>query len=345
MVAENGDFRDTAINSDRQLWSVAGNLAMIYRVFYGMNLESDKLSFAPVVPEQYQGNKILSNFKYRDAVLDITLNGFGNQINSFKVNGKEQSQHFVNSNIKGRHKIEITLNSQIKDQGKINAKANHFTLKTPRVSLNKNSIIIENYNPSANYQLIANGEVIDKSIESKFTINLPKIYTEYQVAALDSLGYQSFLSKPLIYIPQGHEQILQIEKFAKLSTLPYEGYNGKGFIELTKTKNTDVKIPVTINKDGLYAISFRYSNGSGPYNTDNKCAIRSLIVDNNNEGAIIMSQLGKDEWSSWSESNSQQVRLKKGKHLLQLKFLPHNENMNVDVNRALVDQVKITKLD
>ncbi|NHZ84902.1 MAG: glycogen debranching protein, partial [Planctomycetia bacterium] len=47
MVAETGDYMGTEINSDRQLWSVAGNLAIIYRIFFGMEFQSDGLYFQP----------------------------------------------------------------------------------------------------------------------------------------------------------------------------------------------------------------------------------------------------------------------------------------------------------
>ena len=53
MVADNGDFRDTEVNSNRQLWSVAGYLSSVYRVFAGMQFELDGLHFTP------RGNEIM----------------------------------------------------------------------------------------------------------------------------------------------------------------------------------------------------------------------------------------------------------------------------------------------
>ena len=45
MVAETGDFLGTEINSHRMLWSMAGNLAMVHRVFMGMEFKNDGLYF------------------------------------------------------------------------------------------------------------------------------------------------------------------------------------------------------------------------------------------------------------------------------------------------------------
>ena len=49
-VADTGDSEGTQINSPRQLWSVAGNLAMTYRVLFGMSFDVEGLRLAPVIP-------------------------------------------------------------------------------------------------------------------------------------------------------------------------------------------------------------------------------------------------------------------------------------------------------
>ena len=78
MVADNGDFM-TALNSDRQLWSVAGNLGHIYKIFFGMNFKPDgKLYFNPAIPNSYECNMELSNLKIRNKELTIRINGYGN---------------------------------------------------------------------------------------------------------------------------------------------------------------------------------------------------------------------------------------------------------------------------
>ena len=59
MVAESGDFLGTEINSDRMLWSMAGNLSIVHRIFMGMSFKTDGLHFNPVVPEVYKGKKNL----------------------------------------------------------------------------------------------------------------------------------------------------------------------------------------------------------------------------------------------------------------------------------------------
>ncbi|MGH2647891.1 MAG: hypothetical protein ACRDE8_10005, partial [Ginsengibacter sp.] len=171
-----------------------------------------------------------------------------------------------------------------------------------------------------------------------------KGYSEYQVIAIDDKGYQSFANEPIVFIPKKDESIYETENFAAESSLRYKGFSGKGFIEISKLKNTQFSIPVIIKKDGMYAIDFRYANGNGPTNTENKCAIRTLIIDGKKSGTFIFPQRGVDEWSNWGFSNPVHVYLKKGKHIILLSFETYDENMNVNINQAMLDYLQITKI-
>ncbi|HEX8905587.1 MAG TPA: hypothetical protein VF771_12125, partial [Longimicrobiaceae bacterium] len=82
MVAQTGHFDGTVLNSDRQLWSVAGNLATQYRVLFGIRFRPDRLLFAPTVPPAYAGERTLSNLHYRGAVLTVTVRGSGDGVAS-----------------------------------------------------------------------------------------------------------------------------------------------------------------------------------------------------------------------------------------------------------------------
>ena len=44
-------------------------------------------------------------------------------------------------------------------------------------------------------------------------------------------------------------------------------------------------------------------------------------------------------------TNGRRVHLAKGQHLISLEFRPEDENMNISINHALVDYVRLTKLD
>ncbi|MEZ4685477.1 MAG: hypothetical protein R3B47_05270 [Bacteroidia bacterium] len=122
-------------------------------------------------------------------------------------------------------------------------------------------------------------------------------FSSYLITAVDAKGYEGFACEPVVFAK--NTQLIEIEDITAKSALPYSNYSGNGFVEISLDKNREISFSVTVEDDGEYLIDFRYANGSGPWNTDNKCAIRSLTVNGNYEGVIVLPQRGKDEWSDW----------------------------------------------
>ena len=103
-VADTGSPVGTAVNSDRQLWSVAGSLSMVYRIFFGMEFATDGLHLHPVIPESLAGTRSLTNFHYRQAVLSLTVNGHGNQVRRITIDGRPAP--IIPSTLSGSHTVE-----------------------------------------------------------------------------------------------------------------------------------------------------------------------------------------------------------------------------------------------
>ena len=87
----------------------------------------------------------------------------------------------------------------------------------------------------------------------------------------------------------------------------------------------------------------RYANGNGPVNTENKAAIRTLVVDGLKAGTIVMPTRGVGNWNDWGMSNGVTVQLTPGQHEISLEYLPEDENMNITTNHALLDRVVVTR--
>lgn len=109
-------------------------------------------------------------------------------------------------------------------------------------------------------------------------------------------------------------------------------------------KNTNISIPIIIPKSGNYLVDLSYSNGTGPWNTDNNCAIRSLYVNGIYKGVLVLPQRGTNEWSDWGFSNSYEVQFQKGKNEILIKFEKWNINMDGVINDAMIDFIRIIKL-
>ena len=120
------------------------------------------------------------------------------------------------------------------------------------------------------------------------------------------------------------------------------GFTGSGFVEVDR-KSAPVEVEIEIPEAGTYSISLRYANGNGPVNTENKAAVRSLTLDGNKAGTLVMPHRGVANWNDWGQSNSIVLPLEKGKHKLGIVYLPEDENMNINTNHALIDAISVKK--
>jgi hypothetical protein len=338
-VADNGDFAGTQINSSNMLWSLAGNLSIVHKVLFGIRMNEDGLGFQPFVPEVLKGKRTLDNFKYRKAVLDIEMEGYGNQISQFLVDGKTSAPK-IPTNMEGRHHVKIVLKNTRSKPSTINKLSNYTSLPVPEVTYSNKKLQWPHESKARLYKIIKNGKPETTVTSSSYSVKEGP-FAEYQVIAVDNKGFESFASQPIPVVDKKYSLTYEVENVTTKSDLPLSGYSGTGFVEVSKTKNTELNIPLTIVADGVYLVDFKYANGNGPTNTENKCAIRTLLADGKKVGTSLFPQRGKDVWSDWGWSNAVPVFLEKGKHTITLAFKPWNENMNMEINQAMIDLMRV----
>jgi hypothetical protein len=309
----------------------------------GMQFEADGIRFHPVVPKTYGGTKTLTNFKYRNAVLNITVKGYGNTIQSILADGKPLPDAFLAATATGTHSIEIQLADNDFSQQPIHLVPNLFTLPAPQTRRAGNRLLWNALEGALEYRIYKNGQYLEKSAITRY--DLKDISTQlatYSVSAVDRNGNESFLSEPMVVIAESAPKIVEMESFAQGTMFPYTNFSGDGYVEISKEKNRSIECKITVEEAGNYFLSLRYSNGSGPWNTDNKCAIRSLTVNGAYSGVLVFPQRGKDEWSDWGFSNSRAVSLRKGENTVTLTFEDWNNNMNGAANTAMLDYWLVT---
>jgi len=342
-VATNGDFAGTVINSSNMLWSLSGSLALVHKVLFGIEFAADHLQFHPFVPAALKGARSLTNFRYQEAVLDIELEGYGDTVQSFQLDGKA-AKPVIPATLKGKHTVRIVLNNHFSRKNSINRVEPSTTLNNPSLSLSGNLLSWDAVTDATQYVVLRNGKKLAKTTKTSWKIS-PASFSSYQVIAMDAKGVGSFASEPLVVAGKEATDIYEAEHVAEAASQPYKGFSGKGFVEISRSKNTTITIPVSVSRAGIYAIDFRYANGNGPINTENKCAIRTLRVDQNVAGTVVLPQRGTGEWSNWGFSNAVEQKLTAGKHVLTLTFEPANENMNGEINQAMVDYVRLTRIN
>ncbi|GAA3939325.1 MGH1-like glycoside hydrolase domain-containing protein [Hymenobacter algoricola] len=343
-VASNGDFAGTQVNSSNMLWSLSGTLGLVYKGLFGLDFQADRLTFRPFVPRALQGRRQLTNFRYRGAVLSIEMSGYGT-IRSLTLDGQALPTATVPATLTGAHTIRIELTNEAPAAAAQNKVAHHVAPMTPAVRYAAGRLSWPAVEGAKAYQVLRNGQFAARTTETSYAVPAPTAYSEYQVLAVDTQGCEGFASEPLPVGADKFRRTYELETAAAKSGKPYQGYTGQGFVEISKTGNRSVSIKIQVPAAGLYALDFRYANGNGPINTSNKCAIRTLRRGPEVLGTVVLPQRGVDEWSDWGFTNPVLARLEKGPQTLQLTFEAANENMNGEVNQAMLDHLRVTRME
>lgn len=341
---DNGDIA-TELNSSNMLWCLSGNIALTHKILFGMEFESDGLAFRPFVPEALAGDLRLDNFRYRGAVLNISVKGYGAGIKSFSVNGKEQKPFITPGQAKGTLDIDIVMDDIPVAPMRVNNVANAESPVTPIAAAIDGELTWQPIEYIDHYIVVRDGERIADVTTTTFPMDVPG---EYQVIGVAGNGIESFASQPVSNRPSvrfdfpGETTVMESSEIGYAPVRKISGYRGEGFVETDHARGR-VSVPVEVDEEGVYFISFRYANGNGPVNTENRCGTRTLFVDDVEQGLVVMPQRGVGNWSDWGMTNSVPVRLTPGRHMVALELLPHQENMNLRTNHSLLDQVILTK--
>ena len=331
-VLANGDYGGTQINSDNMLWSLAGNLSTIYKIFFGLHFRTNCLEFRPFVPQAFRGRHQLYGFRYRNAILNLQIEGYGNSIESITLDGELLPEAKIPGNLEGKHEVKIRLKSVQEQKSQVNNQPYQVSPDMPIVSLTENKLWWQPIKEANYYCVLKNGQAVFTTYKTEYKITAGE-YAEYQVLAINAAGYESFASEPVLNMPPDTVHYCTIET-----------NNAQGFLDISRNKHTHLQLPVNIIAAGTYALDFWYANGNGPIETDNKCAFRALKVGNNQIGTIVMPQRGANNWSEWGYTNAVVTYLEKGKYSFSLAFEPMNENMNGEVNQALIEHLRLRKL-
>lgn len=355
---DNGDIF-TELNSSNMLWSLAGNLALTQQVLFGIHFEKDGLRISPFVPEVLGGSRTLSDFPYRGAKLDITVNGFGNKVAKLTVDGKTvdvaANPVIPASMLKKGARIVVDMDNRPIPSMKLNRVQNLKAPLTPVawLSYDEETAVpgapvnnLLQWNPIeyiGEYIVLKDGVEVGRTRETSW----PAVTEgEWQVIGVTGDGVPGFASEPRSnrsshFTDMAEESTVLVSSEVSYPATEIKGYRGNGFAETDHASPASVEILVP--EDGEYTVSFRYANGNGPVNTENKAAIRSLIVDEIDAGTIVMPQRGVGNWNDWGMTNQVRVPLTAGVHELKLVLNSEDENMNLKTNHAIIDGVVVEK--
>lgn len=277
------------VHSDRQLWSIAGTLAGYYRILFGMTYDTDGIRFAPFVPEWMEGPYSLTNYKYRDAVLNLTVEGTGDTLVSLTVNGEEAPLNYVLPvDASGTYNIVM----KVEDSGK----RSEFHLESdswavcpdlPVLTETEDGTLTWKEDAAYTYKLWTGSEFIPVSGGS-YTPDR-SVYGVYSLVAVNQDGVTSEMSKPIIVSPEGSKVTYEAEDAIYKEDCfeaAASGYTGTGYVNDFLRNRTDMTFEVEVPKDGRYSISTIYNNYGDPTSGQDG-GIRSVYIDGKDVGTMV----------------------------------------------------------
>ena len=281
------------VESDQQLWSIAGTLAGYYRVMFGMNYDEDGITFDPYIPDWMEGPFNLSNYKYRNATLSINLSGEGDQVKSFKVDGvaKDIDSYVFPVNATGNHTIDIEMQSSDTEYTMNKSEDNLVVCPEMPTLTYAGGRLIWSAKSGLTYKMWTGKEYVDVSGGS-YTPDTT-VYGCYSLMAISADGVCSELSKPIVISPD------RIKVEAESGSVSSSSLISNGYVTDNRSRSANLTLSVTIPKSGKYELSGIYNN-PGDATSGVSCAIRSVYVDGEDKGSLVFPEVYSDKTNQTS---------------------------------------------
>jgi hypothetical protein len=333
-VANDGNWRGTQVNSSNMLWSLSGSLSITFRTLMGIQYNDPQcLTFAPVVPKSLKAERKVKGFRYRDAVLDITVKGYGDIIRSFSIDGEVKEKPVFPAGMTGNHTVEIVLADRFRKEMTTTMVGDVRTPMTPFVRFRGGGTGLRWYmiEGADRYDVYVGGKKVLETTANKIDFQ-PEWSGDIQVVAVAADGTPSFPSEPL----NRNEAITKT--FEPIMLL---GQSGKDFV-----------VEVTVPHDGIWNLSWNYANARGSLFSDLTCGIRMLYVDGQKIGIDVFPNrhyasgspgtYSTDGWDLWGWTSPLKLNLKEGKHKFTLRCESDADNMSLIVNDFMLKGCRLT---
>ncbi len=292
-----------------------------------MNFLPNGIEFSPKVPACFEGKKSITSFKYRNAVLDITINGTGNELSKISLDGNDLADNFIDGSISGHHSIVITMNDIYTGSGKITvSKDLSYIPETPLWQWDGYYGTTYNYNGNYGYKILINDEprysMRDSVLGTRDTVS----YRSFSLMAVNRYGF-SYISKPhfITTTATTHDFAQHNPQFSL--ALPLPSYYKHHPVEITDSTSW-LSIPVTTTEAGNYVVDVLYSNGNSLASLWAPCQMLEVTANGHLQGVVATPPLGEGQWLCTAYSSRLNVQLLKGNNTIEVRLhrrLPHED--------------------
>lgn len=312
--AYTGETQDPGEGS---LGAAAANVAMLLRVYAGITYLPNGMELNPFIPVFLTGTKRITGLRYRNAVLDIVIEGTGNDIQSIKLDDVLSHDNFVPATLTGHHTVHIVMSNNNHALQEITVSDSSFSLPpTPVLTWSNGVARIQNYDGDMSYRRVINGELASTVSDTTYVTRIDN--DGFGVRAILAVGRYSmgYVSNPYYYVPVS--KIFHLGSWA-----PDDRHLSPDTpVESGRGRNVRLLVTAIVDEPGTYMLDVRYANGNGAISSSGTCAARRVIVNDHHQGTLVMPAQGLDEWRRTAMTNMMRVDLLPGANAIELRCDP-----------------------
>lgn len=328
--------------------SAAANIAVFYRGLLGFRFSREGMEIQPLIAPTPDDERRVTNFRYRDAVLDISVKGAGSMVSSFKLDSVEVGTRVIPANLSGHHSVEIMMAGNNVTPSKVTvAKQAARMPHTPEVKWKGLEGNITNFIEGEAYEVFLNGVLQEQVFTSTYKMIKPKEFMTVSLVPVKEESELGYSSRPTFFYPEGTQYIIPADSLAYTGTslIPDRKVASK-FVETTESFRSRMTATLDVDHEGAYLLRSVYANGWADADAGSDfCALRLVEINGIVQGMLVMPPVKKDDWTATAQSNMLRIHLDKGPNRISIVYRrPWTVNGHVSLNTALIESLQIYRL-
>lgn len=349
---EEGATSGPVVNSQRQLWSVAGYLSMVHHTLFGLEATDEGLRVSPYVPASLRSSLfagtdelVLNDYPYRGRRITVVLRlpesaGTGAlRIASRRLNGAALSGEVIDEAMLGaENRLDVVLEAGTDPSATITETTdaqwrNVFGPRTPRITalaaVGGRVQLTLSTTEAADVRLrvYRDGAVVADDLpgttttwmDTSFDAGSARTPCYVVEATFSSSGNHSQHSPPACWWGAGFSRITTFGASA-MTNVGGTGVTNHGRFHYENWGDAGHSLTTpsfTATQTGEHWLQLTYGNGAGAINTGITCAVKRVVVTDATSGAEvgdgIVMMPHLGTWSTWADSSFVRVRLEAGR--------------------------------
>lgn len=376
--AENGKPVDYGHNRTQSLSAVSTTIGTLLQQIFGIEYTEEGILLNPFVPKSLNGEHRILGLRYREAILNLKLRGYGDQVYAIFIGQRPLTKALIPASLEGVYDITVVMTTveDVTDlglddsdlvvdsttyekidpldilnerlmSGDFNLVPHAYMPRTPSFLAFENQSVVWNVlDQNDIYHLFRNGKKVTTTQRPRHLID-PHKYSAYQLQINNDEGLYSFLGKPLIEKARGIESTIEAEDLTNATAPMSEvfGYSGQGYLKLEEVSNADLRLTMNLPKKTTYLIRFKYSNGNKVNAVQGAASYRAIYLNDFRYESVVMPSNLNGNWNEWMYSNPINITLPAGRSTLSLKLEPNADKNRASKNPIYLDHIQLININ